>query len=85
MSQQMKKNFSLHKGSKILNALGLEGFKEYLALNGLFYLVALKANDIEDIQRRMWENFRLPGEVCLKRQAGREQLYILRFQQTEIK
>lgn len=58
---------------------------EYLSPNGLFYLVVLKANDVQGIQRRMWADYSLHSEVCLERRAGREYLYILRFRKTGFK
>ncbi|KIK60464.1 hypothetical protein GYMLUDRAFT_59567 [Collybiopsis luxurians FD-317 M1] len=46
---------------------------------GRFYLVAVKENNIPDIQKRMKELYQLESEVVLSRRAGREHLSILRF------
>ncbi|KAG7450193.1 S-adenosyl-L-methionine-dependent methyltransferase [Guyanagaster necrorhizus] len=60
----------------------LDVVKELLSPRGLFYLVALKQNDIPNIQRRMQDKFGLSSQTVLHRRAGSEHLFILRFQRT---
>jgi len=81
-----------HDGMGVTN-----GFLDVVK-NGRFYLVALKKNNISEIQRRMLEEHDLESQVrnqhvlfldlglllfqvVLRRQAGREHLFILRFTQ----
>jgi len=52
---------------------------ELLSSQGKFYLVAVKENNIPDIQRRMLENHRLESQIVLQRRAGREHLFVIRF------
>jgi len=66
-------------GMQLTNEL-LDCVDNLLAAQGKFYLVALKANGIESIRKRMLDEFRLKSEVCLQRRAGREHLFVLRFQ-----
>lgn len=51
---------------------------QLLSAQGRFYLVAVKQNNIADIQRRM-EILGLGCKIVLQRRAGREHLFILRF------
>ena len=44
--------------------------KHLLSANGKFYLVALKANGIENIRRRMREEFQLGSEACVYSRLG---------------
>lgn len=50
-----------------------------LSPTGVFYLVAVAENKPLDIISRMRTEYGLAGEVVLKRRAGGELLYILRF------
>jgi len=50
----------------------------FLSPSGRFYLVALKQNDVPEIQRRLSEVLRLRSEVVLQRRAGREHLFVLK-------
>lgn len=50
--------------TQVQSTWGLSHFlQEYLSLNGLFYLVVLKANDVQSIRHRMWVDYALPSEV----------------------
>uniref|UniRef100_A0AC35EZB2 Uncharacterized protein n=1 Tax=Panagrolaimus sp. PS1159 TaxID=55785 RepID=A0AC35EZB2_9BILA len=49
-----------------------------LSPSGIFYLVALKSNNIPDIFEFASKHF-LHGSVVLERRCGREYLYILKF------
>ncbi|KAI0724216.1 S-adenosyl-L-methionine-dependent methyltransferase [Cerioporus squamosus] len=61
----------------------LEQVEDLLSRIGRFYLVAVKQNDIRDICRRMLEQHGLQGKVALQRRAGREHLFVLRFQRKQ--
>ncbi|KAE9400010.1 S-adenosyl-L-methionine-dependent methyltransferase [Gymnopus androsaceus JB14] len=52
---------------------------ELLSFNGRFYLVALKENNIPEIQSRMKTLYQLESKIVLSRRAGREHLSIVRF------
>lgn len=49
-----------------------------LSPEGLFYLVAVEPNHPQKILQTMAERG-LKGDIVLKRKAGREVLYVLRF------
>lgn len=57
----------------------LEIVEDLLSERGLFYLVALKQNNVPEIQKRMLHEHSLESKVVLQRRAGREHLFILRF------
>ncbi|KAF9023424.1 S-adenosyl-L-methionine-dependent methyltransferase [Hymenopellis radicata] len=57
----------------------LEMVHELLSPRGVFYLVALKQNDIPSIQRKMLEQYGLRSCIVLQRRAGGEHLFIVRF------
>ncbi|TFK93528.1 putative methylase [Polyporus arcularius HHB13444] len=61
----------------------LEQVEELLSPTGRFYLVAVKQNHIQDISRRMLEQYGLQSKVALQRRAGREHLFVLKFQRTQ--
>ncbi|KAF9270555.1 S-adenosyl-L-methionine-dependent methyltransferase [Marasmius fiardii PR-910] len=50
-----------------------------LSPRGRFYLVAVKQNNIPEIQSRMLSSYDLHSEIVLSRRAGREHLSIIRF------
>lgn len=52
---------------------------ELLSSRGLFYLVAVKENDIPGILQSMFAKYHLYGKTVIERRAGREHLSILRF------
>jgi release factor glutamine methyltransferase len=56
--------------------------QQILSAHGRFYLVAVKQNDPEGIIAKMREKG-LDGKVAMQRRAGRESLYILRFQRSD--
>ncbi|KAI0067954.1 S-adenosyl-L-methionine-dependent methyltransferase [Artomyces pyxidatus] len=64
-------------GMRVTDVL-LRQVKNLLSPNGRFYLVAVKQNNIPDIQKRMRDDG-LQSEVVLQRRAGREHLFVLRF------
>ncbi|PBK77137.1 S-adenosyl-L-methionine-dependent methyltransferase [Armillaria solidipes] len=68
-----------HDGMDVTDCF-LSVVNELLSPRGRFYLVALKQNDIPNIQRRMQDKFGLGSEIVLHRRAGSEYLFILRFQ-----
>lgn len=68
-------------GMAITNLL-LDRVEELLSQRGYFYLVALKQNNIAEIQQRMERNYHLACSAVLQRRAGREHLFILRFCRT---
>ncbi|KAK0465245.1 S-adenosyl-L-methionine-dependent methyltransferase [Desarmillaria tabescens] len=68
-----------HDGMDVTDRF-LDVVNELLSPRGRFYLVALKQNDIPNIQRRMQDKFGLISEAVLQRRAGSEHLFILRFQ-----
>ncbi|KZS96159.1 S-adenosyl-L-methionine-dependent methyltransferase [Sistotremastrum niveocremeum HHB9708] len=51
-----------------------------LSKTGRFYLVAVEPNNVQRILHWMLEQYQLVGQVALKRRAGRELLYVLRFE-----
>ncbi|EIW86482.1 S-adenosyl-L-methionine-dependent methyltransferase [Coniophora puteana RWD-64-598 SS2] len=66
-------------GMEITNKL-LEEVNDLLSPKGLFYLVALKQNDIPAICAMMQDAFGLKSQTIIQRRAGREHLFILRFE-----
>lgn len=82
-------------GMEITNSF-LEVVSELLSSQGRFYLVALKANDVTGIRQKMLDMYNLQSDVSrnrlahrfsslisqivLERRAGREHLFIIRFQ-----
>lgn len=54
--------------------------EELLSSHGQFYLVAVKQNDVPRKQERMLREHNLKSQVVLQRRAGREHLFVLRFQ-----
>ncbi|KAG2023601.1 methylase [Coprinopsis cinerea AmutBmut pab1-1] len=68
-------------GMQVTNTF-LSQVKSLLSPQGRFYLVALKQNNVPEIRSRMLEEQGLSSEIVLERRAGREYLYILRFQHT---
>ncbi|KAG6817622.1 hypothetical protein H0H87_006250 [Tephrocybe sp. NHM501043] len=57
----------------------LERVEDLLSERGRFYLVAVAENNVPDIQERMLRLYGLRGNIVLKRRAGREHLFVLRF------
>ncbi|KLO20505.1 S-adenosyl-L-methionine-dependent methyltransferase [Schizopora paradoxa] len=55
------------------------GLDEILSEKGLFYLVAVKDNDVPSIRRRMDEEYGFESDIVLQRRAGREHLFVIRF------
>ncbi|KAJ3996049.1 S-adenosyl-L-methionine-dependent methyltransferase [Lentinula boryana] len=53
---------------------------ELLSPTGRFYLVAVKENNIPEIQNRMEKLYQLKSKIVLARRAGREHLSIVRFE-----
>jgi len=51
-----------------------------LSPRGRFYLVAVKQNNVPKVQEFMSEAFALQSEIVLQRRAGREHLFVLRFE-----
>ncbi|KAF7637936.1 MTS domain-containing protein [Meloidogyne graminicola] len=67
------------EGRNLLNKL-LPLISKLLSLNGIFYLVAIKENNIFDlISDNSREKFGLNGSILLERQCRNEHLYILKF------
>ncbi|EIN13669.1 hypothetical protein PUNSTDRAFT_117379 [Punctularia strigosozonata HHB-11173 SS5] len=53
--------------------------KGLLSRNGIFYLVALKQNNIPRIQTQISGMYGLQSEIVIQRRAGREHLHILKI------
>ncbi|KAL0072230.1 S-adenosylmethionine-dependent methyltransferase [Marasmius tenuissimus] len=53
--------------------------QDLLSPKGRLYLVALKQNNIPEIQNRMLTSYGLHSEIVLSRRTGREHLSIVRF------
>ncbi|KAJ4473882.1 putative methylase [Lentinula aciculospora] len=68
-------------GMQVTNIF-LNVVNELLSPNGRLYLVAVKENNIPEIQNRMETLYRLKGKILLTRRAGREHLSIVRFEYT---
>ncbi|KAF9071358.1 S-adenosyl-L-methionine-dependent methyltransferase [Rhodocollybia butyracea] len=66
-------------GMQVTNVF-LDMVHELLSPNGRFYLVAVKENNIPEIQERMKTLYQLDSKVVLSRRAGREYLSIVRFE-----
>ncbi|KII93707.1 hypothetical protein PLICRDRAFT_402164 [Plicaturopsis crispa FD-325 SS-3] len=58
----------------------LRNVEALLSDRGRFYLVAVTENDIPGIRRNMLETHGLRSDIVLQRRAGREHLFVLRFQ-----
>jgi len=56
----------------------LADMKDVLSADGVFYLVAVEPNNPQQILEIMAERG-IQGDIVLKRKAGREVLYVLRF------
>jgi len=65
-------------GMQITDTL-LQIVGDLLSTTGRFYLVAVKENDISAICTKMLHIHRLQSQVVLQRRAGREHLFVLRF------
>lgn len=65
-------------GMELTNVF-LERVEHLMSLQGKFYLVAVKQNDIEHIRRSMLHSYGLKSEIVLQRRAGREHLFVVRF------
>ncbi|KAH8086667.1 S-adenosyl-L-methionine-dependent methyltransferase [Cristinia sonorae] len=57
----------------------LEHVEDLLSSNGRFYLVAVKENNISELQQRMRQQYDLESKIVLQRKAGREHLHVIRF------
>lgn len=47
--------------------------------NGLTYMVGLHHNNIDELKSHLKEDHNIQGEVVMKRQAGIEMLYVIRY------
>ncbi|TCD62043.1 S-adenosylmethionine-dependent methyltransferase [Steccherinum ochraceum] len=65
-------------GMRITDIL-LECVDGLLSPRGRFYLVAVKENNIPELQRRMRELYDLESKIILQRRAGREHLHVICF------
>ncbi|KAI3622339.1 hemk methyltransferase family member 2-like [Moniliophthora roreri] len=65
-------------GMQVTNRF-LDMVDDLLSPRGRFYLVAVKENNIPEIQRRMFDTYGLESTVVLSRRAGREHLSVIRF------
>ncbi|EKM60785.1 uncharacterized protein PHACADRAFT_155889 [Phanerochaete carnosa HHB-10118-sp] len=65
-------------GMQVTDAL-LDDLDNLLSPTGLFYLVAVKQNDVPGIRSRMEQESGFRSEVVLQRRAGREHLFVVRF------
>ena len=66
LTVQLSKHYSVADG------------KDVLSTDGVFYLVAIEPNNPQKILEIMHERG-IQGDIILKRKAGREVLYVLRF------
>jgi release factor glutamine methyltransferase len=64
------------RGREVLDRL-LESVDDLLSPTGLLYLVVIKENDPEDVQRRLSERG-MDSEAVARRRAGKEELRILK-------
>jgi len=64
-------------GMEVTNKLLCDS-KTLLSADGRFYLVAIKRNNIPEISQRLSE-YGMTTETVLRRQAGRELLFVLRI------
>ncbi|KAK7058353.1 S-adenosylmethionine-dependent methyltransferase [Paramarasmius palmivorus] len=65
-------------GMQVTNRF-LEMVADLLSPRGRFYLVAVKENNIPEIQHRMLNTYGLKSTIVLSRRAGREHLSVIRF------
>ncbi|KAH8120652.1 S-adenosyl-L-methionine-dependent methyltransferase [Phellopilus nigrolimitatus] len=65
-------------GMDITNKV-LSNLKNLLSRTGLFYLVAVKENDVPSVRRKVKDEQGLDSEIVLQRRAGRENLYVVKF------
>ncbi|KAG4306182.1 hypothetical protein PORY_000170 [Pneumocystis oryctolagi] len=65
---------------KVLNSVN-----EILSNDGLFYLVAISENKPEKIADFMKTHWNMKSQIILKRCAGRETLYVIRFNKANTK
>jgi len=65
------------KGRDVLDRL-LNDVPKLLSCRGVFYLVALPENDIDEIEQ-FFKRFHFEMFIVLNRKAGRENLFVLRF------
>ncbi|PWN44064.1 hypothetical protein IE81DRAFT_321722 [Ceraceosorus guamensis] len=66
-------------GTRLVDQLIEQGIETVLAPRGIFYLVAIRANDPPALIRRL-EARGLSAEIALQRRAGGEHLFIIRAQ-----
>jgi len=57
----------------------LDLVQELMAPRARFYLVAVEQNDIPTIRHKMLSIHGLQSEIVLRRRAGREHLFVIRF------
>jgi len=65
-------------GMEVTNLL-LQQVDNLLSPIGQFYLVAVQQNDVPRIRKRMLDEHGLHSTVVLQRRAGREHLFVIRF------
>jgi len=65
-------------GMQITNIF-LQTVESLLSAKGRFYLVAVKENNIRSICAKMLADYGLRSEIVLRRRAGREHLFVVRF------
>ncbi|EMR10524.1 hypothetical protein PNEG_01234 [Pneumocystis murina B123] len=83
------KEIGINKNSENIWAGGIEGMEvtyrilnsidKILCVHGLFYLVAISRNKPEKIINFMKTQWNMQSKIVLKRNAGCEQLYVIRF------
>jgi len=66
-------------GMQVTDAL-LRQVDGLLSPRGQFYLVLMKQNNVPNVREFMSKGFSLQSEIVLQRRAGREHLFVLRFQ-----
>ncbi|KAG6814024.1 hypothetical protein H0H92_003874 [Tricholoma furcatifolium] len=57
----------------------LEHVEELISDRGRFYLVAVEENGVPEIRERMLRSYGLQSDIVLKRRAGREHLFVIKF------
>lgn len=57
----------------------LKTVDQLLSPQGVFYLVAIKENNVPELRSGMQSRFQLQSEIVLQRRAGREHLYTIKF------
>lgn len=67
-----------HRGREIIDD-ALRSVRRVLVHGGLFYLVVENRNDVQDVLRLARTCGFQDGDIVLKRRAGPETLYVLRF------